>query len=478
MINTSFDSNQGGLSCIRTSVKDQGPRALVQVMADQINGGLDDRYDRQLMIWGHSGQDLLSQSHVCVVDDNQTLLMRECVKSLALMGIHEITVVFGSSNGSDFVNKSNSDILGFDALESMNPDVTFHIWNENAVPIDSQHKLWNSFSIVICLCTAGPLLQRVMKLSAVPLIMASTNDNLGFVRLIGSEPHCVIDSHGHFTFDLRLNRMWPELAEYHESFDIKNMSQEEVSSLPYSVLLYNVGKSLKSKNIPINRKSVRAEFIELHDSILSGPLTNDLNFVEAERSSFLLYDQSGPFPHNLTNILNSFHAEPNSTINRWVYQFVRCIRIFYDLRGDLPVSAFIPDMESSTKLFNAQKAVYQRKAAKDKSEIMRILAKENYSLIPEPLIDKMLENLKHLDAIKMGSLSSATRTISEKPKFNKLLSLQNDRHDTTFVSPAMASILGAMVSQECVKLLTHQYVPVENTLLYDGDSNETSTFIL
>ena len=37
----------------------------------------------------------------------------------------------------------------------------------------------------------------------------------------------------------------------------------------------------------------------------------------------------------------------------------------------------------------------------------------------------------------------------------------------------MASIIGATAAQECIKLMTSQYVPVSNLLVYNGLKCET-----
>lgn len=40
----------------------------------------------------------------------------------------------------------------------------------------------------------------------------------------------------------------------------------------------------------------------------------------------------------------------------------------------------------------------------------------------------------------------------------------------------IASVLGGMASQEAVKLITNQFVPINNTLIYDGLKSEASIF--
>ncbi|CDO92663.1 unnamed protein product [Kluyveromyces dobzhanskii CBS 2104] len=443
-------------------------------MALGIGDGPNERYDRQLMIWGNTGQEVLLRAHVCVVESEQTLLMQECIKSLVLMGVGEITVV------SNSCGSSQAGLFGLDALQRMNPNVNFHLKEMSSLPPDAQpqHAFWQSFSIIICLCTAGPMLQHVLGLSASNVIHAYTFDDLGFIRLLGKEPHCVVNSHQHTTYDLRLNRMWDELAQYHRSFDLNHMSHEQVSSVPYSVLLFNVRQSLQLKGIPINRKTVKAELSQLHNSLLTGPLSDDVNFAEAERFAFLLCKPTGEFPPNLTKIITTFESEPVSTVNRWVYQFALSVRSFFELNGDIPVSKAIPDMESSTSLFIAQKAIYHRKADKDKSEILKILADKKFHLIPEHLMDIMLENLSCLDVILLGYKNSLPELHSGNPKYEELLSRQSNGNSSKLSSPSIISIIGAIISQECVKLLTHQYAPIENSMIYDGASNSTSTFIL
>lgn len=42
----------------------------------------------------------------------------------------------------------------------------------------------------------------------------------------------------------------------------------------------------------------------------------------------------------------------------------------------------------------------------------------------------------------------------------------------------IASILGGIVSQEAIKLATHQYVPVDGTFIYDGHTQSAETIRL
>uniref|UniRef100_A0A914VIZ7 Uncharacterized protein n=1 Tax=Plectus sambesii TaxID=2011161 RepID=A0A914VIZ7_9BILA len=42
----------------------------------------------------------------------------------------------------------------------------------------------------------------------------------------------------------------------------------------------------------------------------------------------------------------------------------------------------------------------------------------------------------------------------------------------------IAALLGGIVAQETIKLITHQYLPVDNTFVYDGHTGNGQTFRL
>ena len=49
-----------------------------------------DRYDRQLRLWGKSGQQQLESAHICIVG-KETALLQETLKNLVLAGVSKFT---------------------------------------------------------------------------------------------------------------------------------------------------------------------------------------------------------------------------------------------------------------------------------------------------------------------------------------------------------------------------------------------------
>ena len=44
--------------------------------------------------------------------------------------------------------------------------------------------------------------------------------------------------------------------------------------------------------------------------------------------------------------------------------------------------------------------------------------------------------------------------------------------------PNMAALLGGLVSQEIIKLITHQYIPLNNSCIFDGIKASSRTYVL
>lgn len=91
----------------------------------------NDKYDRQLRLWGANGQRALMSSHVLLI--NATVVGTETLKNLVLPGIKNFTIldhelVNAVDTGSNFFVESNS--VGLPRaevvtamLQEMNPDV-------------------------------------------------------------------------------------------------------------------------------------------------------------------------------------------------------------------------------------------------------------------------------------------------------------------------------------------------------------------
>uniref|UniRef100_A0A8C2PCV9 THIF-type NAD/FAD binding fold domain-containing protein n=1 Tax=Capra hircus TaxID=9925 RepID=A0A8C2PCV9_CAPHI len=64
----------------------------------------EQKYDRQLRLWGDHGQEALESAHVCLI--NATATGTEILKNLVLPGIGSFTIIDGNQvSGEDAGNK-------------------------------------------------------------------------------------------------------------------------------------------------------------------------------------------------------------------------------------------------------------------------------------------------------------------------------------------------------------------------------------
>lgn len=68
------------------------------------------------------------------------------------------------------------------------------------------------------------------------------------------------------------------------------------------------------------------------------------------------------------------------------------------------------------------------------------------------------------------------------PKFKLLQAyVKHDLRSVQFgnvETPNLAALLGGLAAQEAIKLITHQYIPINNTCVFNGITSTSSVFEL
>lgn len=466
------------------------------------------KYDRQLMLWGNEGQLLLEKAHVCIAGKSQ--LTQEVVKNLALPGTGRLTLI----NDTD---EENNLFFGTDIrnLVALNPRVKVDELDwQQAIMCHSE--FWSQFDLVIVSTRQTEILSCISALwtsepSLPPLLLSYMHGFYGYVRFISSEPHCITQSHPqHKIPDLRLERPWDELLYHLDSLEIYDTDKGKLLKVPYAVLLFKALKSLRDKQQTITRESVKKELGMVFKETDLG--LQDLNFLEAQRYAHLALFDSTDLPSNLKQI---FDLQPQSVenirdpTNREFWTLVRCLEHYLATdysKSQLPLHGSIPDMESSTKNYNELKKIYLEKAEMDQkvfSELMRGLDPQ----ISEKTIKSFCKNCRYLAVVQpsktiafgtsIENLSKSTADLALLLKLLLALQYYPERDVAKYVDSAsasgylstlsklhgkqsypVASLMGGIVAQEASKILTHQYIPFQNTLVYDGINNKTDTFKL
>lgn len=323
--------------------------------------------------------------------------------------------------------------------------------------------------------------------------------------------------------DIRILSPWPELsAEVEALGDLDKLDDHDHGHVPYIlILLYYVDKWRDN-----NDGQAPATFkdkTQFRDMLRAGARTNNAeggeeNFDEAAAAVLKTITpfsiKTGcreMFDNDLCNNLTADSA------NFWI--IADAIRLFHEAHGVLPLPGSLPDMKAKSADYIKLQNIYKQKARKDVAAVMqsvRVTEKElgRKSSILEGEIEAFCKNAAHVKVLE-GSLLPQVRIDKGDIQTNKkilneltdpdsllpiLLALENDdrvqlekmiansdKVDFEAINSAFAevdrvgrrelhnisSLTGGMVAQEAIKIITRQYVPVDNTCIFDGIKGST-----
>lgn len=484
-----------------------------------------DRFDRQLRLWGGFGHGLLTDSKLCFIAENRhEPLLLEVQRHLLLAGVSRFVVFThsdkdlqssaehgGKSGGFSFIDESQE-------LESLNPQVKPQ-W-EFYSSSELQQQAFEEISVVVILnCNHGTILRalsdkRKHSLRFPPVLLAAVDWPLAHTYLWLREPHFVLTTNPEYTVpDLRLTQPWPELSHYMDSIDLTALREEQLAELPYPVIVF---KALRATVSQDDENCSLQQKIDQYYLSLSPRAVSDTNFRQAKRSARQVSRNDDIGRERAQLLLNRFlptWQEHNwhSSLNWQLATLCKALALFLDKYHQLPLSGGdFPDMEAATHRYNELKSIYLAKSAADSRALRAILCQLGSPEFPELLLQKFCENINHwtviepvtsLDNDSMPNIFSsgaasqntdhdelfAAMTADELRVAQKLLksvadssepysSSSKPKLDSPINSFPATACLGGIVSQEVVKLITHQYVPVDNTFVYDFYEDESLTF--
>jgi amyloid beta precursor protein binding protein 1 len=208
----------------------------------------DDKYDRQLRLWGAHGQRALGQAKICfLVGEGSGALATETLKNLVLPGIGEFVIVDGAvvserDLGSNFFVEGEA--LGTSRadcctrlLKELNPDVKGSFVAEPvAKVVNERPEFLHQFQVVIG-CRLDESLQlkveEICRAVGVPLLLQNILGFFGQLRLCLQE-HCVIEGKPDVDpVDLRMLNPFPQLVELVKKVDLNAMDDAQHAHVPY-----------------------------------------------------------------------------------------------------------------------------------------------------------------------------------------------------------------------------------------------------
>ncbi|KEF54191.1 uncharacterized protein A1O9_09986 [Exophiala aquamarina CBS 119918] len=338
--------------------------------------------------------------------------------------------------------------------------------------------------------------------------------------------------------DLRLLAPWPELEATVDALgDIAKLRDHDHGHIPYILLLLYYLREWKTSH-DNSYPSTFKEKTEFRDLVRSGTRTNNPEGGEEnyEEATAAVLKSIAPPPigsgcKDLFSMAQTTELGPSSS-NFWI--IAHAIKVFYDAHGVLPLPGSLPDMKATSEEYIKLQNLYKSKARSDIAEVKQTvqqlletkLDKATTSPIPDVEIDSFCKNASQVRVLTNpdGTLIPSLRMMKSDPKllatlpsivendweglFPVFLALNtNTGSSSSDIDPStlssdpekqenltkavneaqrvaggelhnVSSVLGGMVAQEAIKLLTRQYVPVDGTCVFDGVRSKVGVFKL
>ncbi|KAI0173341.1 hypothetical protein GGR52DRAFT_580029 [Hypoxylon sp. FL1284] len=336
------------------------------------------------------------------------------------------------------------------------------------------------------------------------------------------------------TTDLRLLNPWPELVEFAQSMtkNIDELDELEHGHLPYVVILLHYleewrlshngqnpvkyedktafSKFVRSKARTNNAEGGEENFEEAADAINKNIKAPELEAGVQELFSHQISDE--------IELQSSF----------WIV--AKAVEAFYGKHGCLPLPGALPDMKAQSNVYVKLQSIYKEKARRDAHEVLEMARVIAGGKDVDPTeVDLFCKNARFVKLINATPTSEDLDAIYEAESANDeaaeamkvetggaftlpmsnlfvYLALVATSHSSASTADEVmksitetvpkaagneralqaaqevaragngelhniSSLTGGMVAQEMIKIITKQYIPIENTCIFDGISS-------
>ncbi|KAI0003164.1 hypothetical protein F4779DRAFT_110518 [Xylariaceae sp. FL0662B] len=343
------------------------------------------------------------------------------------------------------------------------------------------------------------------------------------------------------TTDLRLLNPWPELDEFARDMTkhIDALDDHEHGHLPYVVILLHYLEQWRElhdgKNpTSYNDKEAFRVFV-LSKARTRNPEGGEENFQEAG----VAINKNIKVPELEAGVKEVFEHQVSDEIERqsafWV--IAKAIEVFYHKHGCLPLPGALPDMKAQSSIYVKLQNIYKAKARKDAQEVLEtVRASPGGKNVDPTEVELFCKNARFVKLINATPTTPNLNELYDEEKANDetaeamkvetegaftlpmsnlfiYLALVSTSHNPTATADEIMSAItstvpkaaenvralqaaqevaraaggelhnisaltGGMVAQEVIKIITKQYIPIENTCIFDGISSRCQVFRL
>ncbi|EEY14673.1 NEDD8-activating enzyme E1 regulatory subunit [Verticillium alfalfae VaMs.102] len=363
-----------------------------------------------------------------------------------------------------------------------------------------------------------------------PLIAVHSAGFYAYFRVHLPAAFPIVDTHPDetATTDLRLLTPWAELSTFAQDMtkDIDGLDNHEHGHLPFVAILLHYleawKQSHKGEYPSTYQDKVAFRRVVAEAARTDTPEGGEENFDEA--AAAVLKTISPPsLPESLRHVFEYRSADlgrkgvgdEETQSSFWI--IAGAVKAFYEKHRCLPVPGGLPDMKAQSSVYIQLQGIYKAKARKDAAEVLdsvrraqgantstrqRVFYDDAMTSLERPCSSCVYEELANDDMAAMGVMPAsllpiylalrATSHALDTAAAGAALSPETILKDVTALVPRateseryaqaaqevsraaggelhnVSAVMGGLVAQEMIKIITKQYIPVHNTCIFDG----------
>ncbi|KAM0548495.1 hypothetical protein ACHAPJ_009818 [Fusarium lateritium] len=338
----------------------------------------------------------------------------------------------------------------------------------------------------------------------------------------------IVDTHPDevATTDLRLLAPWPELTEFSRNMtkDIDSLDNHEHGHLPLVVILLHYLEQWQQTHDGAYPTSYadKTAFRKVVSEAMrkDNPEGGEENFEEAI-AAVMKHIVAPSLPSSLEQVFDYIHQDPEE-IKSGFWIIAEAVKRFHSEHGRLPVPGGLPDMKAQSSVYIKLQNIYKDQARQDVNQVLEtvrgipggedmdpeqvelfcknarfiklINGLEDKTIKLDQVVKQQLANdeiaavagpemplsLVPLYLALLATSNTTTASADEIMAFvssNAPQAAENERYRKTAQEVERAAggelhnisaVTGGMAAQEMIKIITKQYVPIDNTCIFDG----------
>jgi amyloid beta precursor protein binding protein 1 len=516
----------------------------------------DQKYDRQLRLWGAHGQRALESARVLLLNGDG--VGSETLKNVVLPGVgafavlDEARVSARDTAANFFVDAAQHvgqprALAVAELLGELNGDVRGESLVRSLASVDEA--LLRSFSLVVASNVEAAELQRIAGLLfalRIPLVVVRACGFIGYVRVVVPEHNVVEAKLDNAADDLRVSEPFAALRQHALATPLAAMDSKQHSHFPWICVLVQFAAEWRAAHggaLPSSAADKKA-FKQAVRNLAKSP--TEENIPEAHAQAHLAYT---PYrvPADVRAVLDAATPDkaralpldaatatlPHEPPVFWRIMAAVAAFVAAEGAGKLPLAGNVPDLTATTEGYLALQTLYADQARRDVDAVAAHLAAlfgaADAAAIGRDAVRDVCRQCASVQHIAYRSL--AQELADAGPLKAYLGDPQSDAHWVTVMRAAdaaaadlahaatpdaklallraaaarivgtdvqspgddrlrhwlradgaqlhnTAAVLGGIASQEIIKLITHQYVPLNNTFIWNGLKGVSATLQL